>query len=245
MHDQYLFGKDFTRSFFALEDGKPVNLPTQTPAIYIFTAEPSRADAAAGTGAAATISSWTEGTASPYANIYTVTGIADPDASGTVDQRWYWEAINYITKTAGVVQTKIRAFKLVRAEAPSTYPSLTSADLTGVYPAISSYLSESELETMIANCTEEMIFELEANGLEFGKFSDLKKLRLPLAFKCIAESSFSQFKVQDDKFYLRWQRYNEKYSNLLKLITLPYDADGDGQAENEEKPQRNYRILDT
>jgi hypothetical protein len=245
MHDKYLFGKDFQRSFIALEDNRPVNLPTQTPTIYIFDEKPSREDAASGTGAVATVSAWNEGTVSPYPNVYTVTGINDPDADSDVSEYWYWEAINYITKTAGTVQTKVRAFKLVRAGAPSTLPSLTSADLQEVYPELRKYLSDDELAAVIENCTEQLIIDLEAGGLQFEKFSDLKKLRLPLAFKCIAESSLSQFKVENDRFFLRYQMFNEKYSNLLKQITLPYDEDGDGQAEKEEKPKRSYQVYDT
>ena len=247
MHDQYLFGKDFQREFIALENNKPVKLPTQTSlTIYYFTAKPNRTEAAAGTGAiASAITSWTQDEGSPYKTQWTVTAIADPAATSDVDTRWYWESINYITKTGGTTTTKVRAFKLARAAAPSTYPKITTIDLIEVYPAIASYLKEDQLNSVIDNCLEEMILDLERDGLEFGKFTDLKKLRLPLAFKCIAESCLSQIEAEGDAFEYRYKEFNKKYAEKLRAITLPYDDDGDGQAELEQKPKRNYWIMDT
>lgn len=246
MSDRYLYGKDFQREFIAMEDNKPFKLPSQTPTIYIFSTQPTRDIAQAGTGAAQTISTWNQDSASPYPCRYTVTAIDDPapdDASP--NSLWYWEAINYITKTAGQAQTSIRAFLLERGFQPSALPTVKPEDLADVYPAIADYLTTDQQRAMIENCLGEMIQELESRGIEYGRYHDQRKLKLALTYKVIAEGSLSQVKTPEDKFDYRYKVFSQKYIQNMQSLKLPYDGDGDGKPEVIERPRTNYWILDT
>lgn len=246
MFDRYLFNKDITRQFIALEDDRPFKLPTQNPTIYVYTQKPSLTEAAAGTGAvAAAVTSWNQSSVDPYPNTYTLTAIADPASTSDVPSRVYWESITYITKTAGTSITHLRSFIVERADTKSGYPSITGEDLAEIYPAITSYLNSSELAAMIANNLEELIIDLEARGLDWGKLGDLRKLRLALAYKCIAESCLSEVKQEGDRFDYRYNKFLEKYNAALKAVQLPYDEDGDGKAEAVVQAKRGYWILDT
>lgn len=246
MHDRYLYGKDFTRSFIVEEDNEPFKLPSQTPTIYIFTEKPTRDEAQAGTGAVQTISSWNQNAATPYACLYAVSAIVDPDPDAADDnEQWYWEAVNYITKTGGQTQTAIRGFVLSRGFQPSNLPEVAPEDLAAVYPAISEYIPSDQLRAMIASCLEDVIMDLETKGIEWGRLSDKRRLHRALAFKSIAEASFSQVKGEGDKFHLRYTEFTKKYASAMTAVNLPYDADGDSSPELIEKPRKGYAILDT
>lgn len=246
MYERHLFGKDFQRTFHLVLGGEPVKLPSQTPTIYIFSAAPSRDEAQAGTGAVETITSWNQDAVSPYGCTYTVAAIDDPSPdAATPDPVWYWAAINYVTEAAEQTQTAIQAFLLERGSAPATLPKIIPADLVDVYPAIDDYLDDQELEAQITVALSLMVTDLEAKGLEWGKLGDLHKLKLALAFKAIALSSFSQVKEEGDKFHLRYLEFTRMYSAMMEAISLPYDKDGDGKPEQVVQAKRSYAILDT
>lgn len=228
---KYIFGKDISRQFNPTQNNEHISLPTQTPTIYIFASNPSRTVARAGTGAAATISSWTELSTFPYTRTYTITAIADPDPTGITDYKDYWEAINYVAKTAGDTLTTIRHFRLERAAGTDSKPGTTVNDLKNIYPAITSYLTDDQLTQFIGIARDEMQLELEAQGLEWSKLSDLYKTKLALAYKTIALAALSQIKEQGDRHHIRYEEFTKRGVSALKTLDLPYDADGDGQAE--------------
>lgn len=246
MYERHLFGKDFQRTFYLVLDGEPIKLPSQTPTIYIFSSAPTRDEAQAGTGAVETITSWNQDAASPYGCTYTVSAIDDPSPDeATPEPAWYWAAISYVAETSEQTQTAIQAFLLERGATPATLPHITPADLIDVYPAINDYLEDEELRAQIAVALSLMITELEAKGIEWGKLGDLHKLKLALAFRAIALSSFSQVKEEGDKFHLRYIEFTRLYSTVMEAIRLPYDKDGNGKPEQVVEAKRSYAILDT
>lgn len=232
----YPFGKDFTRALYSYDaTTQPIQLPSQTPTIYIFSSEPNRTEAAAGTGAIQTISSWTIASTTPYAATYTVTAIDDPEPTGAVAVREYWEAINYIAKTAGQVQTKIRSFEIGRIAGGDSFPSLGTS-LTDLYPAITAYLTTDQITQFASLAREEMRLELRAKGIEWEQVSGLNDTYIGLAYKTIALAVLSQIKEQGDRHEIRYREFSAKYEAFMSTLKLPYDEDGDGSPDTTVTP---------
>lgn len=241
---RYLFGKDITRSFFPEENGAPIQLPTQTPTIYIFSTEPSRSNAATGTGKlGSAITTWTQSTASPYGCTYTIPAIADPSSTGTTNGAWYWEAINHVTKSSGTSQVTIRSFFLELTRGNEATPGTTVQDVIDNYPAITSYLTDDQISEFIDSAFFELRTDLEAKGAEIALTSQLQKTKLALAYKTISLASYSQFKEDNDKFIIRGNLFETKYRELMEKIVLPYDLDKDGQPETTVTPSSSYLII--
>lgn len=226
--ERYSFGASFTRRLFPLDgDNFAYELPTQSPTIYIFSDMPTRAEAAAGTGALETISSWTENASSPYDRSWTVSAIDDPDATSGTQSKRYYEAINY-DPGSGTAHVIIRSFILQRLEALDEVPGTTVADLKEVYPAIDNYASDSELANFLQVALEEMIIDMESSGIPYSRVSQLSKTKLALAYKTIVLVSASQVKNPADRFVWRVEHYAKKAKDILNGLQLPVDVSGDG-----------------
>ena len=89
---RYVFAKDISREFNPEEGGQPLQIPSQTPKIYVYDSEPTRTDALSGTGSIASVTSWTQLAHTPYTCNYTLPAIADPDTEGSVEGLWYYES---------------------------------------------------------------------------------------------------------------------------------------------------------
>lgn len=244
MSDRYVFGKDITRRFYPMEANEPLNLPTQTPTIYIFNSQPSRDKAIAGTDAIETILTWTAASVTPFERTYTISALDDPDADSSSQSAIFWEAINFTTKLSGEIQTVIRAFVVERVEGPDSEPGTTAADLIDIYPAITAYLTPKQLDAHLRLAQDELKIDLEAMGIRWSRVHELSKLKLILAWKTIALSSESQIKTAEDKFDRRADLYNSKYERGLKNVVIPYDSDGDGKVDSKALPAKTYFIID-
>jgi hypothetical protein len=232
----YNFGRSITRQLFPTEGDEPISLPSQSPSIYLFTEMPSLEDAAAGTGAFSTISYWTHALTEPYPRTYSIPPIYDPEPTGSTPSRGYWEAINYVHAAGGQTRTLLRQFDVERGEALDSQPGTTRQDVIDAYPAITNYLSEPQIDEFISIALVLLKVDLEASGMRWSRIKDLHKTKLALTFRTIAEGSLSQVKDPNDRFAFRAAEYERKYKNILSKITLPYDKDGDGEAESEGKP---------
>lgn len=232
-----IFGKSITRKFYPVEDGEPINLVSQAPSIYLFSEQPTRTVAAAGTGALETINYWIESAQSPYVRTFTIPAIDDPEPTGTTPQADYWLAINYKAEATEQTQTDIKSITVERAKSTSDIPGTKVQDVVDVYPDIYSYASFDQITAKLDNALSELKLELKGKGLEWGNLSNLKDLKLALAYKVIQLVAESQLVEGGDKFDLRRQLYKEKYEEIMKLVVLAYDVDGDGDPDTTEQAQ--------
>jgi hypothetical protein len=233
----HIFGKDITRKFYPLEDSEPINLYSQAPAIYLFSAQPSLTVARAGTGALQTVNHWIESLGIPYTRTYTLPAVNDPaPTSTTPPTSYFWEAINYYAKSGGQLQTKLRTIELEKPSATETIPGTTAQDLIDIYPAINNYVeTDSELETFITVAQDEIKSRLKSEGIEWGTIENLKEFRYALAFLAIQYLSESQIVEASDKFAIRAEIYSKKYETALSRITVKHDTDNDGQPDTESE----------
>lgn len=239
---QYIFGKDISRVFYPTENDVPLSLPSQTPTIYVFDRKPSLTEAAAGTGAIKTISTWSQDTSSPYGCTYTITAIDDPQPTSLTDYKEYWEALNFYAKVGADVAPVIRKITLSRILGQDSQPGTSITDLKNIYPAISAYLSDAQLTQFLTIALDEIKLTLKAKGLDWAKLHELYELKLALAYKAITLCSLSQIREPEDRFAVRWKTFSDMYESLITNIKLSYDSDGDGEAEAPVEAKRGYWI---
>lgn len=231
----YVFGKDITRKFYPLEDNEPIDLPSQVPSIYLFSSMPTLDHARSGTGAlSAAINYWEETPTTPFTRTYTIPAIEDPNPTSLVPNLGYWEAVNYIVKTSGQIQTKLRQFDIEKAKATETVPGTLVQDLKDIYPNIGSYvLDDTVLSTFIKVAEDQIKIEFRQLGVDWGDIVSLKEFKYALAFLTIQYFSESQIIAGDDKFAIRAEIYSKRYEATIAKIKLKYDPDGDGFADKE------------
>lgn len=241
--DIYNFGADIIRTFYPMENDKPINLPTQTPAIYLFTSAPTRAAAAEGNGAAATISTWNESSVYPYPRKYTVSAIADPSPTGGTSDVQYWLAINFVTKTSGQTQTLIQSIWLRRTEGTATHPNVKAHDLATISPDIRKYhKDDAQLEEFVRAAEEHLRLQFLAKGYRWDRLKRLDQLKLPLIYKALSMAFLELYRRPDDPFDRRQREYEKRYQDAMAMITIPYDTDGDASADQGAQPVKNYII---
>lgn len=225
--DRYVFGQSISRTFYALQDNEPINIPSQAPTLYLFTDRPSFNAASIGTGALQTKNYWTHNANAPYPRTYTWEPVPNPSPNGGEYIRQYWEGINWYNDLAQQVQTIIRPLELEATEQLDSIPGTTIQDIKDVYPKISAYLSDSELSAHLAIAIEEFKIDLEGRGIEYNRVSGLRKVKYALAYKSISISALSQVQEINDKHYLRWEQFDTMYRAILGKVELPVDFDGD------------------
>lgn len=228
---EYFFGQSVTRSFYPSNDGTPINLPTQTPEVFLFSAQPSLEDAIAGTGAFSTISAWTEVSTTPYERRLSYPPIYDPEPTSSSTSLGIWEVIKFRYESGGAVQSKMQYFDVQRPEAASSDPGTSTTDIIAAYPAISSYLTTDQLGAILGQARILMRTDIEAAGFKWSRVQNLDQTKLALAYRAIAESSLSQVREPNDRFAYRYDIYSKKYKDELSKITFKHDRDGDGQVD--------------
>jgi hypothetical protein len=241
----YIFGKTITRTFNPVEDGVYINLVSQAPSIYLYSAsnQPTLQNMINGVGAFDHITYWQESGVSPYTRTYTVSAIPDPDSGNTAQPSLgYWEVVNYIAKVGGATQSKARYFEVERALALDSTPGTTIQALKDAYPAISAYFDDPELEAQLLDAEEYVRLELEGKGFEWGKIKGLKKARLPLAYKTLQFACEAQISNDGDKFTINRQLFLDRYNALMKVIKFDYDSDADGQPDSSVTDSADFII---
>lgn len=232
---EHIFGQSISRQFFALVNNEHINLPTQTPEIFLFEDEPTLEEAIDGTGAIQSVATWTESSVSPYPRSYAFDPIDDPDPESNDSSLGFWESVRFVATLGQQAQTRLRYFEVERVKALNAVPGTTVADLKTIYPAIINYASDRELEDHISNAERILKLEFKNKKVEWSNLSELGDLLLALAFKAIQLVSESQFEsgTESDKMFMRAKLYRDNYDDLVKLIKLPYDIDGDGKPDTE------------
>lgn len=236
----YIFGKDIERVFYPHAGKEPINLPSQVAEIYLFSSQPTMTEAINGTNAipSHTVSYWEHNTISPYGRKYTIPAIADPDVDSAIPKRGYWQAINFYAKISAQKQTLLEYFEVRRAEGVPEVPSTSKYDLKNIYPAISSYVTDQQLENFIDIALDQIKLELKNKGVEYQTIDNLKDLKLALAYKTISLVSLSQIKEPTDRFALRYDEFKTMYHQTMKLITLVSDSNSDGTIDTETPANR-------
>jgi hypothetical protein len=238
----YYFGKAITRKFIVTINQEDQTLPTQTPQIYLFAAEPTRAAAAAGTGAMQAITAWTAGLVSPFPYSYTFTAIADPSSDSTANTYQYWEAINFILEGSGSVQTVIRAFAVTRATGQYDEIGTKAEDLIKIYPAASDYFPSDKMIDHITLAIERFQIELISKGWRWADVGELRFAKQAIAYRALSTLCFSAMGEEGDRFQTRHELYAKEYDELVKLIPLRADRDRDGAAESSPRIENSILV---
>lgn len=239
---KYVFGKSIRREFIPYENGEPFDLPTQTPTIYLFSAQPTVAEALAGTSAISshTLSSWVESHGKPYQRTYTFPAINSADNESLE----FWEAIKYVLTGSGTSHVTIRYFEVGATEAPDSYPHVSRSDIIGIFPAITAYLTEVQLNTFIEAAQVSIKTDVEARGFRWERLYRQEKLRLAINYRTISLAELSQVKEQGDRHFIRYQEFETKTQAVLESLSLPYDADGDSIPEGVMAVQpQSWRVI--
>lgn len=239
-----VYGKDITRTFWPEdENGNPIELPSQAPSIFLFEAQPSRADAVAGTGALSTCTYWAQSASAPYPCTYTLPAINDPLPDSLTPVKGYWESLKFVAQTSEEAQVVIRYFEMNRVQALATRPGTTIADLTAIYPAAAAYASNANLQAAIDTAEAEMRIEIEGKGIAWSGVADLSKTKLALAYKSLANLMLAQIAQTGDKHQTRYEEFRRMYSELMKSIELKFDSDRDGVVDSIQKTKPSYFVV--
>ncbi len=243
MSNQYFYGKAVARAFYAIENNDPIQLPPQTPTIYVFDLEPTRTAAASGTNAlAAAVVTWTEAATTPWGRTYTLAAINDPEPTGGTYTKTYYEAINYITKAAGQVQTTTRTFELTRARSVPSVPGTSVADLTMIYTDIDQYKSNAQLLSFLTLGEQELKTDLLAKGFEWADITNLELARWCVAYRALADACFSLIGEEGDRHERRFNEYKAQYEKLRDAIPFMADANRDGKEDGPAQIQGNAMV---
>ena len=121
----------------------------------------------------------------------------------------------------------------------------TSAeDVKTIWPAVTSYFSDADIERYLPVALFEFQNDLEKAGKEYAKYTDLSKAKYALAYKCISEMAAAQvMKGNPDKWVWMVDYFKEKYGSALAGLDFPYDSDGDGTADTEERTVETHVVI--
>lgn len=226
------FGQSFTYWFYPLVDNDTASLPNailaQAPIIYIFgESVPTRADAAAGTNALQTISSWTWNY-QKRAWSFTVAAIQDPDSASNIETREYWIALNFRLQTAGQIQTVIKPLQLERVVGHNKTVEVNEDDLKKYFPQIDAYSSQVQRLAYISQAVEEVKSALRIKGYDWAKIQRADRLDLCVTYKALSLVMLSQIQEPNDKFSIKYIEFKQSYTNALESLKFEYQEDEGG-----------------
>lgn len=243
----YAFGKDITYWFQPLVDNNTVTLAaamqTQTPAIYVYTDEPSRSDASTGAGSPVqTIASWTWD-ASRSAWYFTIDAIDDPDPTSTVTIRTYWVAINFRLDAAEQLQTVLRSLDLERVAGHIVPLVVTEDDLKKFYPGVLVYSREDQRIDFINQAIDTVRSKLRAQGYAWASLHRPDRLKNAVALRAVAMILLSQAQGGNEKFFPLYREFKQLHEDEMDGLIMEIDSDGDGQADTEVKPSNDTLLV--
>ena len=237
-----IFGRSISREFYALSDDAYINLPSQAPALYLYSALPGLSAARAGTGAIASAAYWSETQSTPFKRSYTWSAISDPDPTSSTTSRGYWEVINYISVTGGQQITEIRPITIERADTHDSVVNTDSELMRSLWTPISTYYpSDAQLELFISLAVDHFKLDLAKRDLEWGKVQGLKAIRIPIAYKAL----FIAMRGQVGRNAALADIVNEfesEYQAYSAAIKLPYDEANDGNVVTVTPVSHSVRI---
>jgi hypothetical protein len=240
---QCVFGKSTTRQFVADDGQDYLDLPSQVPSIFLFSSFPSADAAINGSGAFSTINYWIHDRTKAD-RVYTIPAILDPEPTGAIRSRDYYEAINFILESGGQIQTKVRSFEVHRADGTDSRPSTTKEDILDVWPGITAYINDYDLSRGLIVAETELRMDLEKKGLIWGRIYQLDRCKYALGYKVIANAAAGQVaKGNSDKFTWIVDYFTKKYNDAMAGLELPHDRDADGKAEEVVTPGQAYSVI--
>jgi len=242
----YPFGQSITYWFYPLLDNETASIPsallTQTPAIYVFDETvPTRSDAATGTNALSTITSWVWNY-QKRAWSFTVPAINDPHPDSNIPSRQYWIAINFRLQAAGQVQTVVKPLPLVRVVGHDKVVSVTQDDLKKYFPQVEAYSSELQRMAFISQATEEVKAALRAKGYEWAKIQRADRLDLCVIYKALSMIMLGQIQEPNDKFSIKYIEYKQSFSNALDSLKFEYQSEEGGQVVESKSPSTIFVV---
>jgi hypothetical protein len=237
----HTFGASISRTFYALNGNEPIQLPSQLPALYLFSALPELADAQSGTGAIDSKATWTQGGVSPWPNSYTFDPVPEPEAAITDDfSQTYYEAINFILETGGQAQTIVRALEIAKVKEQEDQPDATVALIKEIFPAITNYLDDTEIDNYIKLALDEVKIDLEAQGWAWHELIKLSNIRLAVAYRAIALGALAQVRQTGDRHEFRYNEFNAKHQAILKAARLQERKETTSLPTSERQAQRGF-----
>jgi len=242
MAKRYLFGRQFTFTFFPIDDdGNAVSADSLVNA-YIFTDsnKPDRAAALAGTNAAQTISSWTTN-----GNGYdlTIAAIDDPDSSSDEFQRQYWIAINY--KLASGEQTQTSVVEMIMAR-PSGYGeelNVSAFVLEKYYPAIDGFVSDADQGEIIEEAANHVRAVLKSRNWEYWMITEPSELREAVIWRALYMIALAEISDSEAGFTTLLEEARTAYGNSIERLRVRLDTDQDGEPERPQTFGNYMRIL--
>lgn len=225
----YPYGQAITYWFYPLiDDASPSTLLTsQTPAIYVFTTQPSRSVAAAGTGAAQSVTSWTWD-AEKKGWYFTITAIDDPDTSAVDSSRTYWIAINFRLETSAQIQTHLRELPLRRVSGHDKAVGTTHDTLRSYYPQVDAYSTDPQRTASISQAIEDVKARLKNAGYQWARLHRADRLTYIVAHRALAILMLGQAQQANDKFFVKYQEFKGLFQTSFDALQLEYDSNDDG-----------------
>jgi hypothetical protein len=228
----YVYGKDLIFYLHAFEDKtKITTLPAQTVQGYLFLDQPTRAAAAAGTGA---LQSTTQTLAANGTIALPLTPITDPNPNDILGYRLHWMAVNFILKTAGAVQTVIKAIKVERVSGQDAEIGVTYSKVVEIYPDVVNYLTESEVNAMITLAKADLLDDLTNKGFDWNQVNKPDQLFNALLFNTLVYVYNSQIQREGDRFYVSSAKAQQRYDSLKSNLRLEYDSTMSGMTTDLE-----------
>lgn len=233
---QYAFGKDITYLWLPfLDDKSVIDFPSQSPTIYVFgpDSRPSRAQARAGTGAiGSAISSWTS-VAGGFQ--FSIPAIQDPDINSDTHSRTYYLGITYLLKAGGQTQTILETLELVRLFSRQAPIKCSIPDVLSGYSALSSYVTNDEIQQAITDATETVKAKFDAKGFEWARIKRIEGLSLMVKSRARMFLFAGQRVAGNETWKDAYEEEKDTYVTMLSNIRLEYDEDGDNAATDNEK----------
>ena len=241
MNKAYVYGKDLVFNLYAYEDKtKITNLPAQTVTGYLFYDQPSRVNAAAGSG---NMSSFTQSLTANGTISLTIPAITDPNPSDVLNYRLYWVAVNFILKTAGSTQTVLRSIKVERVGGQDAEIGVSLQTIQDIYPDVLSYLSTGEIDAMISLAKADLLDDLSNKGLDWNQVYQPDQLFNALLFITLVYVYNSQIQREGDRFFVSAEKAGQRYENIKNNLKLAYDSTLGGQKTDEVKSGGIIRLV--
>lgn len=234
---KYIFGKDFTYSLYFYEDNlrlAEAEIPAQTITAYLYKDQPSRDQARTGTGSLQTISKLHTG-GQPVE--LPVEAILDPNPDSAIDLYQYWLAVNLKLETDSIEdEIIIRSIYLERVSAQDKEIGVTASSILEIWPDLYSYLSETQVSSLIALAKAEILDDITTKGYDWNKIFNPEQLFYALLFNSLVHIYNSQINTVGDRFSVLSERMEKRYVNIKANLKLSYDATGSGQVSTVESP---------
>jgi hypothetical protein len=233
------------RVFYPVSNGgEPLQLPTQTLEFFLFVDRPSIEDAEDGTGAISAGTQTAQSSTSPYQVGYTYPPYSDPNPEEIGEnEELLWESIVYYNQISAQKQVSIRSFKIARSFGMDDIIGTTADSVKDVFPSISNYMTDVEIQDFITNAETDLKTRLRAKGIRYERVLDLREFKLAIAFKAIADASVVSIVQPNDKHAQRWSVFEDKYKDQLQMIVFAYDGDQDGEADSKHRAKSGITMV--